>query len=384
LLYSFRNIFRRKVRMVLALQALSAAGAIFIAVVSVRASFRLTLDKVAGYWQEEINISLYDPYRFKQLERLTAQVSGINHIEARLKANAFRIYADDSESTHTLDVVGVDPRSAFLQPELLAGRWLQPDDKQGAVINVDFLELEPNTQVGDQLRLNIEGRESDWRVVGIVTSQVVGSREPLMAPIAYVDYTELTQALGRYGDANQLLIQAPGDVSDQVAQVLEQNLKRHNIGIASVLLHDDIRWAMENGFEILFNVLQIMSVIFGAVGGLGLMSMMSLNVLERTREIGIIRSIGGVRSQLAQMVMVESIFVGVLSWAIGSILAYPLSFYLSNMLGVTLFRVPFNHTFPLTGSLLWLGIVVILAIFSSLLPAHNASRLSISQTLMYE
>jgi putative ABC transport system permease protein len=61
-----------------------------------------------------------------------------------------------------------------------------------------------------------------------------------------------------------------------------------------------------------------------------------------------------------------------------------LSQYLCQILGLTLLNVPLTHTFPLSGLLLWLVLVIILAAIASILPARNASRLSVRETLTYE
>jgi putative ABC transport system permease protein len=127
-----------------------------------------------------------------------------------------------------------------------------------------------------------------------------------------------------------------------------------------------------------------MSFLFAIVGGLGLMSMMSLNVLERTQEIGIIRVVGGIGKVITQIVIIESIVVGLLSWLVGSLLAYPVSKLMSIALGNTMLNVPLTHVFPLRGLVLWLLFILVLAVLASVIPARSASRLVIRETLSYE
>ena len=107
-------------------------------------------------------------------------------------------------------------------------------------------------------------------------------------------------------------------------------------------------------------------------------------MLERTREIGVIRVVGGVKKVIFEIVVVEGIFVGFLSWLIGAVLAFPLSLGLNYILGLTLLRVPLIHIFPLWGIFLWLAVIIVLAIIASLIPARNAARISIRETLAYE
>lgn len=386
-LYPFRNVFRRKVRLALATITLSVAGAILIAVFSVRASFQLTVDGITQYWQEDISVLFYAPQPFTTVEKIVMDLPEVQRVEPRLTINAFRERPDETESTRTIEVFGLIPDSPFIQPQVLEGRWLLPGDTNAVVVNLDLLSLESDIKVGDELVLGLRGKATKWTVVGIVTSQVIGGGDLLMSPIAYVNYPQLAEVMDLRGRANRILIgtrQHRPLVNRRVMGDLETVFADQDISLATVLLNSESRAALDDAFEILLSLLQVASVVFGVVGGLGLMSMMTLNVLERTREVGIIRSVGGVQFQLGQIVVIEGVFVGLLSWVLAVILAFPLSIVLGNALGQTLLRTPLINVFPPNGPLIWLGLVVVIAVFSSLLPARNAARLSIRETLAYE
>ena len=127
-----------------------------------------------------------------------------------------------------------------------------------------------------------------------------------------------------------------------------------------------------------------MAVLLAVVGGLGLMGTMSLNVLERTREIGVMRAIGASDGAVRQVFMVEGILIGMLSWLLGAGLALPLSKLLSDAVGLAFTKAPLSYTFSLNGVLLWFVVVVILAALASFLPARSASRLTVREVLAYE
>ena len=130
--------------------------------------------------------------------------------------------------------------------------------------------------------------------------------------------------------------------------------------------------------------LLIMAVLLAVVGGLGLMGTMSINVLERTREIGVLRAIGASNGAVLRIVIAEGVLIGVLSWAIGALLALPLSLLLSNAVGVAFLQMPLDFVFSLSGLAIWLGIVVLLAALASFLPAWSASRVTVRDVLAYE
>jgi putative ABC transport system permease protein len=131
-------------------------------------------------------------------------------------------------------------------------------------------------------------------------------------------------------------------------------------------------------------LLLIMAVLIAIIGGLGLMGTMSINVLERTREIGVMRAIGASNGAVRRVFIVEGIIIGLLSWLFGSILAYPISKFLSDTIGQQFLSAPLDYTFSINGVLLWLGVVVVLSALASFLPAWNASRLTVREVLAYE
>jgi putative ABC transport system permease protein len=130
--------------------------------------------------------------------------------------------------------------------------------------------------------------------------------------------------------------------------------------------------------------LAVMAVLIAAVGGLGLMGTMSINVLERTREIGVMRAVGASDGSVLRIVLIEGVFVGAISWVLALAASYPIGKLLSNMVGLSFLNVPLTYVFATTGAFGWLAVVLLIAALSSLLPAWRAAQLSVRQTLAYE
>jgi len=120
------------------------------------------------------------------------------------------------------------------------------------------------------------------------------------------------------------------------------------------------------------------------VGSMGLTGTMGMNVMERTREIGIMRSIGAVDSVIMRTIIAEGVVIGLLSFGLAIILSIPITYGLSTIVSLAVFETPIQVVFTPIGYLIWLGLVLILSALASILPARNAARLTIREVLAYE
>jgi putative ABC transport system permease protein len=114
------------------------------------------------------------------------------------------------------------------------------------------------------------------------------------------------------------------------------------------------------------------------------MGAMSMNVLERTREIGVMRAIGTVDGYIMLLVIVEGMLIGVISWSMAVILAQPITLLLNNVVGSSILSAPLSYAFSWPGLLVWLTGVLVISALASALPAYNASRLTIRELPAYE
>lgn len=87
---------------------------------------------------------------------------------------------------------------------------------------------------------------------------------------------------------------------------------------------------------------------------------------------------------IASLISVFVIFIGVISWIVGIILAFPLSRLLGNAIGDQFLNAPLDHIFSVQGVIIWLVLVIFLATVASFIPAWNASRVTVREVLAYE
>jgi putative ABC transport system permease protein len=121
----------------------------------------------------------------------------------------------------------------------------------------------------------------------------------------------------------------------------------------------------------------------GIVGCVGLSSTMSTNVLERTREFGIMHALGARTSTIRRLVVTEGIFIGVVSAMVAAIPMILLTAFVGRWIGNQFLNGPLPFRISMPGAMIWLVIVVVGATLATLAPANRASQLTVREALMY-
>jgi len=379
-LLSLRNTFRRKGRLILTMSTLILGGGIFIGVFSVRESLLKTLDISLAYWNYDVEVNLAGAYPSERIERAALAVPGVVKAEAWGFANARRIYEDRSEGIG-LVVVAPPAETDLLRPILLRGRWLMAEDQDAVVVNSEVLQTESDLKIGDTLQLKVNGTQrASLRVVGIVQGVMTGRMVYVNKPY----FSNKIVMTGNKAENLQLLTQQHDIASqNQTAQALKEEFRRVNIKVGSASTTGAMRVAILNQFNVIIAFLLLMAVLIAIVGGLGLAGTMSINVLERTREIGVMRAIGATSRSVRGIVIREGLVIGGLSWLIGTALAVPISRTLSDAIGDMLLQEPLFYTFGWSGLVIWLGLILTIAALASALPAWRAARLTVREVLAY-
>ncbi len=381
LLISLRNTFRRKARLALTLSTLVLAGAIFIAVFNIRASFNFALKEALGYFLSDVNVALYDMAHIGQVEELMMQVPHIQKVEPWATMPA-RILSEDKSTATEIMVWGAPENSTLIQPTIVEGRWLVPGDQNALVIGNHVLQTRPELGVGDDVVLLINNREYHFTIVGIF--RMAGTVIP---PFTYASFDYLNITMDNPGraayyrvDLDTDGVKAEREAGEQISQVLGAL----DITVGDWTTGTENRAQQEQVTNILVGFLLFMAALIAIVGGLGLSGTMSMNVMERTREIGVMRSIGASNGAILFMVVFEGMLIGVISWGVGVVLAIPISKILCDTVGVAFLSMPMKTVLAADGMIIWLIVVIVLSAVASLAPAMSAARLTVRDVLAYE
>lgn len=376
---SLRNLLRRRLRLTLTLVTLTLSGVMVISVFTVRSSLLQTLDTLYQIYQMDISIDLSEYYRITRMKSEALKVPGVVALEGWGTQELRRIRPDKTESNN-IRVLAPPTNTQLFRPIILEGRWLNPSDDNAVVITSSLLQEEPDLKVGTDLVLKVNEREMRWKIVGITNVLFAGNQ-------VYVNYPYFAQTIGVFNRSGYALVateQHDGEFREQVARQLADQFKRSGLRVQSIQTVTEDREEEEERFNILVVFLLMMAALLSMVGGLGLMGTMSISVLERTREIGVMRAIGASSWAILRIVLFEGLLIGLLSWALATLLALPLSKLLSDAVGVAFLRLPLDFSFSIGGALLWLVVVSVLSVAASFLPARKAARVTVRDALAYE
>ena len=378
-LLSIRNTFRRKMRLVLTLAALTLGGAVFMSVFTLRASLVGTINETLDYFHYDVQVGLVTPARTSILVRTAEQVPGVVAAEPWTFANAQRVRPDDSTGS-TLIVFGLPDGAKTVRPKLEEGRFLVPGDGNALVVTRNFLDDEPDVHVGDKVTLRSLGRDATFTLVGIVQSPT--QRPFLYAPSTALD--TLTRSAGKAGILMTITEQSDADSERTIATALRDTLERAGFDVSATQTRSEIKATIDSLFNAMLLFVSVMALLLGVVGALGLAGTMTMNVVERSREIGVMRAIGARDRAVLLVFLTEGLLIGFLAWLIGVIISLPISKVLSDALGESFVQRPLAFTPALDGIGFWLLAVAILAIVASFLPAFRATRLAVREVLAYE
>lgn len=383
MLISLRNTFRGKVRLALTLTTLVLSGAIFIATFNVRTYLDDYINMLRKYFIADANVTFSTPYRIGEINRILMDVPGVAAVEGWATAKS-EIINPSGQLGDDVTLMGPPPDSTLIQPILLKGRWLKVGDQNAITVNELFADKFPGLKLGDTIPLKVNGQKTQWVVVGFF--QFAGKTEGLIAYTTYDYLARLTHNPGR-----SLIYRVVGDDAhhslagqEELGRRIEAHLNDLGYRPTDIRAGLSLQESISKGLDTLTTFLMIMALLMAAVGSIGLTGTMSLNVMERTREIGVMRAIGATDRVIMNLVIVEGVIIGLMSWLISCVVAVPISKILSDVISQAIFNTVSTLTYGAFGVLIWLGVVVVLSTLASVLPARSAAHLTIREVLAYE
>jgi len=276
-------------------------------------------------------------------------------------------------------LIGIDP----VPYEQIAGLTFLEGNKsafgemeQGnaAIINGRYAS-QFGVDVGDKLILQSDHGKLEFEIAAIGVDYL-----NIKLPTIYVDQTSLTREYGVRNDMFLLINAEQGTDTNDLEERLQSTAGQYpGFGILSREQLHTSQEKVTRGGTIGMN---LVLALLAAPALLGLANALGINVIERTREIGMMRAVGAKRKQIRRMVIAESLLLCLMGIVLGIISGIMLSLVMTGVLDFAGLTIPYS--FPAAGVLTAIAAGLITGIVAALVPARRASDLEIVAALAYE
>ncbi len=389
LLMALRNTVRRPARFLLSAGLLATAGMVFVAGMSLSSGTEAITDSQRAQRTWDIDVQLSRPTPVDEVERVLQRLAAVSAMEALNiiptsvtglgQIPVTRTYPDQGHGRVAMTALPADI-STVTPPALLEGRWLHPGETGSVVLNqITRRNALPDVRAGDTVQLLVGGRATTWRVVGIAQERHGGGG-------VYTTAEGLAAATGQVQQVNQLRIDT--DRHDEptrqaVAEAVDDALTRAGIDVRSAASISRSEAISEGHLGPVILILLGVALPLGVVGVIGLASTMGANVLDRTREFGVMHAIGARPRTVRRIVVAEGVFLAVASSLAALIPALVLTAILGAGLGNLFFAtpLPYRVSWPAIG--IWLALAVLGAILATEAAASRAERLTVREALAH-
>lgn len=382
------NVFRRKTRLLLTQSVLVVAGIAFLSLMSLIASVNLTLDNEMARSRYSLKLGFASDQPRQMLQDAIKAADPDCAVDTwrrlPLELNHDRGVFRQKGSLG-LQLLALPAGSAFYRPRIESGRWLQADDagRDVLVMNAETAALN-GIKAGDMVEAAIGRYSQTWQVVGLYR-WLAGSQyavEPVYAPLETVE-----KNLGG-SSASLALVTAPAETREAETGLLHrlsEMLQQRNIAPDVYNTHGRLeqREYAHSQFRPVIGALSGLAAMLAAVGGIGLSGTLAIGVLQRSREIGVLRAIGAPSPTLFRLFMLEGLFHGVLAWLVSVPLAYRAGAPLAKRLGETMLGLSLDYRFDIAAAGYWLGLILLLAAAASYFPARKATKMAIQDCLSH-
>ena len=385
---AFRNLWTRKARTSLTVIGIVLGVATIFAISITSASTAKSLEDFFAQSSGQADLSITSAAEssagFRQrLLRQGQEFPGVERAVANTWDQSLLLGRDGDVG---LQVIGIDPETdrQVRSYEVEQGRFLSTEDRRYTVMLVAPLAEKYKVEMGDEVEMVVAEGTEVFQVVGLLKDKGAGRLN--LGRVAFVPLDVAQQVFERGPKVDQIdLVARPAVADDKAAlKQLKEGLQAE-LGAAYVVdypaaIGQSIADAL-SGFNAAINMFSVIALL---VGVMLIYNTFAMTVVERTREIGLLRALGASKGQLLRLVLSEALFLGlggtVLGLVGGPALAFPLMRLMSRMMGGVLPLESFEV--PPEGALQGLVVGLVVTFIAALLPAWRGSRISPIEALL--
>lgn len=369
-----RGVFRRRGRVALTLLALTLSATAFLAVQTTTYAVDSFGRQIFVQYNADIFLSLSSPQPYAPLKAQLLSLPNVGRIER---------FEQDRVSTRwgDLNLQAAEPETRLYHYQLIKGEWLTANQSKSLLLS-EAAAGAAGLTVGDTIALSSATTMQQWTVIGIVRDYNGGTGA---IGSAFTSIADLHAFTGEPLDAGSAFLVQARDRStaavNALATRMDDQLAREGLA-PSVETKQQNESRNQSQFAILYALLYAVAAIVALVGILGLFNTLSSSVLERRREIGILRSMGASGWRVAGVFWTEGMALAGISWLVAIVVGIPAAYGFLALISDVLLPIPFS--FNPVALLLMLVFTAFIASLASFIPALGAARVRVVDTLRYE
>jgi putative ABC transport system permease protein len=373
----------------MAIGLLAFGGGMFMTALNISKAWDVNLSKLFVYRLDDLELQLTKPIAANNLIKKIKSIKGVKDVESWqysstsfLKDVPYDIVHTYPDKGHGSFVMLAPPvNSTMIKFPLKEGRWVDENAQNEVVLNQIAQVQAPYLKLNDSVALSVFGKASRWKIVGFV--QDIGSP----AGAAYVSPTSFSMISNTNDLTNMLRISMNSRSWEQIhpkSLEIEDELQKENIAV-NINIPMALRGnAVAEHMAVLVSALLAMAILMGLVGVFGLMSTMSMNIYERTRELGVMKAIGAVPKTINKLVVAEGLIIGIMSLFFAFLLSLVLSYFIGNLIGNMSFKTSLPLVVSLKAVIIWIVVILIGSVIATLYPAKRANKITTREALTYE
>ncbi|MEK7704612.1 MAG: FtsX-like permease family protein, partial [Myxococcota bacterium] len=376
---ALRNALRRRRRLAVTVLTMTLGVAMFGAGFNVRQSLASLLQATSDSMRYDLRVVLRAPISLSRAEELFAPVANIRRLEAWSGGRGM-VQSGLLASSSGIGLIALPPETALLRPKVVAGRWLQGDDRPEMVMNLQAWEAYDSLAVGNRQSIVLGGQQVELTLVGLV--------EEFDTSKIYLDRRYYDRLLNPQELRNSFLLAATDNDYAAVIALkhdVERVLASTDLQVIEVMSHTERMKIIYDHLDIILSVILFLAFTVLLVSAMGMASAVGISIMERTREIGVLRAIGATPTIIARLFVTEGMLISVVSVLLGLLLSWPLSIAATKLFG-NLMLGGADLRFVVSAHGVWITLVatLVFGFLASRIPARAATRVSTQEALSYE
>ncbi|MDH5232766.1 MAG: ABC transporter permease [Gammaproteobacteria bacterium] len=378
-LFALRNTLRQRKRVVVTLLTMALGVAIFSTGFNVRQSLFVMLQQTKASMLYDVKVVLQNSINDSQLRNLFTDLENIRHTETWSGGQGV-IQSEMNSAGRGVGITALPFDTQLQASIMLGGRWLSGSSDNELMMNTWAWKAYEKPDIGSMLSITLQGQAHQFKLVGVI--------EEFDTAKFFIDQSRYQQLANPQAKVNSILFAAKQNDYDAIVklqQQIEQRVARSDLSVLSVESQAQRVKVIYDHLDIILVSLVMFALLVLIVSALGMASAMGINIMERSREIGVLRAMGATPRKIRSVFVSEALIIAVLSISLGLLIAWPLSASASSFFGnLILGGTPLPFAFSSNGFVITFFTTLGFAWIASYFPAGSATKISTKEALAYE